>query len=77
VSRSGLFLRAPKWVSAGSEAEIDLDLPGEETLRLEVRVVRVEHSTRRAGMGLRFVDRPAVSRALANFIMKRHAESSS
>ena len=77
VSRSGLFLRAPKWVRPGSAAEIDLDLPGEETLHLEVHVVRVEHSMKRAGMGLRFVDRPAVSRALANFIMRRHAESSS
>ena len=77
VSRSGLFLRAPKWVRPGSCAQLDLDLPEGETLHLDVCVVRVEHSSDRAGMGLRFVDRPAVSRALANFIMRRHAEVSS
>jgi hypothetical protein len=73
VSRSGLFLRAPKWVRPGSTAEIDLDLPGENTtLRLEVRVVRVEHNAERAGMGMKVVA-PETSRPLANFIMKQHA----
>jgi hypothetical protein len=75
VSRSGLFLRAPKWVRPGSTAEIDLDLPGEGTLHLEVAVVRVEHSNERAGMGLRVMERPESSRPFANFIMRQHAES--
>ena len=70
-----MFLRAPKWVRPGSTAEIDLDLPGEGTLHLEVHVVRVEHSTERAGMGLRVRERPETSRPLANFIMRQHAES--
>jgi len=77
VSRTGLFLRAPKWIRPGSSAEISLDLPGQETLHLEVCVVRVEHSSERAGMGLKFVERPEVSRPLANFIMRQHASSSS
>ena len=77
VSRSGLFMRAPKWLRAGSSAELDLDLPGQEPLHLEVNVVRVEHSPERAGMGLRFVERPEVSRPLANFIMQQHASTSS
>ena len=75
VSRSGLFLRAPEWVRPGSTAEISLDLPGEGTLHLEVAVVRVEHSSERAGMGLRVVERPETSRPLANFIMRHHANS--
>lgn len=75
VSRSGLFLRAPKWVRPGSDAEIVLDLPG-ETLSLEVKVVRVEHSDERAGMGMKVVHVGA-NRPLANFIMKQHASSSS
>ena len=77
VSRSGLFLRAPKWIRPGSTAEIDLDLPGEPTtLRLEVQVVRVEHNEGRAGMGMRVVEAGA-NRPLANFIMRQHATSSS
>jgi hypothetical protein len=77
LSRSGLFLRAPKWIRPGSTAEVDLDLPGENTtLRLEVRVVRVEHNTERAGMGMKVVD-SAANRPLANFIMRQHANASS
>jgi PilZ domain len=74
VSRSGLFFAAPEWIRPGSSAQLDLDLPGEATLHLEVHVVRVEHSPGRAGMGLRLVERPEASRPLANFIMRQHAE---
>lgn len=77
VSRSGLFLRAPELIRPGSVAEIDLELPGEGILHLEVAVVRVEHRPERAGMGLRVVERPDTSRPLANFIMRQHAESAS
>jgi uncharacterized protein (TIGR02266 family) len=77
VSRSGLFLRAPKWIRPGSSVELDLDLDaGEPLLSLKAEVVRVEHNPSRAGMGLRFVDSPEGSRPLANFIMQRHAKSS-
>jgi hypothetical protein len=76
VSRNGMFLRAPKWIRPGSNAEILLDLPGEDTLLLEVKVVRVEHSDDRAGMGLQVVNTGA-NRPLANFIMRQHASSSS
>jgi PilZ domain-containing protein len=72
ISRSGLFLRAPKWVRPGSEAELDLHLPGQETLRLVVEVVRVEHSNDRAGMGLKVMGGDGSSRPLANFIMRQH-----
>jgi len=75
VSRSGLFLRAPKWIRPGSCAELDLVVPGEHTLHLQVHVVRVEHSSERAGMGLRFVDQAEGSRPLANFIMQQHASA--
>ncbi len=75
VSRSGLFLRAPKWIRPGSSAEIDLQLPGEEPLRLEVKVVRVEHNSERAGMGMQVIQ-PGANRLLANFIMRQHATSS-
>ena len=76
VSRSGLFLRAPKWIRPGSAAEIELQLPGEEPLKLEVCVVRVEHEERRAGMGLR-VKHADANRPLANFIMRQHASTTS
>jgi uncharacterized protein (TIGR02266 family) len=73
VSRSGLFMRAPKLMAAGSSAEIKLDLPGEPPLHLNAEVVRVEHNPQRAGMGLRIIDDAQDSRALANFIMRQHA----
>ena len=73
VSRSGLFLRAPKLVATGSSAEIELDLPGEPPLHLNAEVVRLEHSPQRAGMGLRIIVDADDSRQLANFIMRQHA----
>lgn len=75
VSRSGLFLRTSSWIRVGEAAELDLDLPGEETLRLAVEVVRVVRRPGVAGMGLRFVDLPERSRPLANFIMRQHQTS--
>ena len=72
MSRSGLFMRAPKIVGPGSSAEIHLDLPGEETILLAAEVVRVE-SDPRPGMALRFVDGERGRRPLANFIMRQHA----
>jgi hypothetical protein len=70
VSRSGLFIRAPKLVKPGSSAEVALDLPGQETLHLTAEVVRVDES----GMGLRFIgEGDRTSRPLANFIMRQHA----
>ena len=73
VSRSGLFLRAPKLVATGSSAEIALDLPGEAPLHLSAEVVRLEHSSERAGMGLRIIVDADDGRQLANFIMRQHA----
>ena len=72
VSRSGLFMRAPKIVGPGSPIEIHLDLPGEEAILLVAEVVRVE-SDPRPGMALRFVDGDPARRPLANFIMRQHA----
>jgi len=72
VSRSGLFMRAPRIVAAGSSAEIHLDLPGEEAISLAAEVVRVENDPR-PGMALRFVDGDRGRRPLANFIMRQHA----
>ncbi len=75
VSRSGLFMRSPRHLEAGAAAELDLDLPGEERLRLTAEVVRVERGERR-GMALRFVgDIERHRRPLANFIMRQHAVS--
>src|SRR3974390_437078 len=75
VSRSGLFMRAPRLVQPGASAEVALDLPGEQTLLLAAEVVRVENEPR-AGMGLRFLDDiEADRRPLANFIMRQHATS--
>ena len=71
VSRNGLFLRASNTISEGSAAELDLDLPGEAPLRLEVEVVRVVRGPHGMGMGLRFVGQGR-SRTLANFIMRQH-----
>jgi hypothetical protein len=68
MSRSGLFLTTSKAIRPGTSAEIELDLPGEETLHLVVEVVRVT----RGGMGLRFIDEREPSRPLANFIMRQH-----
>jgi uncharacterized protein (TIGR02266 family) len=72
VSRSGLFLRASNAIREGSSAELDLDLPGEERLRLAVEVVRVERRADSIGMGLRFIGPPERNRSLANFIMRQH-----
>ena len=72
VSRTGLFLRASSSISEGSAADLDLDLPGEATLRLAVEVVRIEQRPEGVGLGLRFVARPEWTRPLANFIMRQH-----
>jgi hypothetical protein len=73
VSRSGVFLRAPKMLRLGANAEIDIDLPGERPLRMQAEIVRVEQRPR-SGMGLRFIgDADRAARPLANFIMRQHA----
>src|SRR5688500_4415257 len=72
LSRTGLFLRAPELMAAGSSAEIELDLPGEPPLLLTAQVVRVEHNPQRAGMGLRLIVEEQDRRPLANFIMRQH-----
>ena len=55
-----------------ADAEIDLDLPGEETLHLQVKVVRVEDDAR-TGVALKFAGDSSTARMpLANFIMKSH-----
>ena len=73
VSRSGLFLRIdPSELEPGADAEIDLDLPGEETLHLQVKIVRVEDEAR-MGVALKFAGDSSTARMpLANFIMKSH-----
>ncbi len=72
VSKSGLFMRVDLALDQGSEAELDLEIPGEETLHLQVHVVRVEDQPR-VGMALKFVEDSSRSRMpLANFIMKQH-----
>ena len=72
VSRSGLFLRAPRLMRPGSATELDLDLPGEATIHLPAEVVRVEPQ----GMGLRFTTVATQAKLpLANFIMKQHASA--
>jgi hypothetical protein len=73
VSKSGLFMRVDlTTLDEGSEAELDLDLPGEETLHLQVHVVRVEEQK---GMALKFCgDAQRARMPLANFIMKRHQD---
>ena len=77
LSRSGLFLRAPKWIRPGSSAEIDVEVPGELSLHLAGEVVRVDERSEREGMAFRFVDDPEAVRPLANFIMRQHATSRS
>jgi len=68
-------MRSPRQLETGASAELDLDLPGEETLHLMAEVVRVETEPR-AGMALRFVgDIERHRRPLANFIMRQHATS--
>ena len=73
VSKSGLFMRVDlATLDEGSEAELDLDLPGEETLHLQVHVVRVDEQK---GMALKFRgDAQRARMPLANFIMKRHQD---
>ncbi|MDB4953770.1 MAG: hypothetical protein JWO36_1339 [Myxococcales bacterium] len=75
LSKSGLFLRVAKSLGESDMVEISLDLPGEETLLLSAKVVRVQTEPR-SGMGLRLVGEPDQSRrSLANFIMRQHATS--
>jgi hypothetical protein len=73
LSCTGLFLRSPKLMAAGSMAEISLEIPGQPPLYLRAEVVRVEHGPTRAGMGLRFIVGAKEGRQLANFIMRQHA----
>ena len=73
VSRSGLFMRAPKWIRPGSSAELDVDVPGEgQPLRLAAEVVRIEQGSSREGIGFRFHPLSETHRPLANFIMRQH-----
>ena len=66
-------MRSPRHLDPGAAAELYVDLPGEQTLRLEAEVVRVEASPRN-GLALRFVgDIEPSRRPLANFIMRQHA----
>jgi hypothetical protein len=75
VSRSGLFMRAPRILDTGAALDLDIDLPGEDTIHMRALVVRIEHAPR-AGMALRFVgDLERNRRPLANFIMRQHATS--
>lgn len=76
LSRSGMFLRSPEMIASGSSAEIDLDVPGEEPLRLEAEVVRIEHTNEREGMAFKFVDPAANGRGIANLLMRQHATTS-
>jgi hypothetical protein len=74
LSQSGLFFRAPEVMTAGSSAEIELEVPGEAPLHLTGHVVRVEQGADRPGMGLRIAVDTATRRPLANFIMRQHAQ---
>ena len=77
VSKSGVFMRVDLTLDEGSEAELDLDLPGEETLHLLVHVVRVDDDVKNRGMALKFAHGDTAQRArmpLANFIMKQHQD---
>jgi hypothetical protein len=75
ISRSGVFFSAPLFhpMAPDTRTELELDLPGESTLRLPARVVRIEHAPR-SGMALCFVGEAERNRRpLANFIMRWHA----
>jgi hypothetical protein len=80
ISRSGVFLTMPSEVhvpvlTPGLPTELELDLPGETTLKLAATVVRVEHEPR-VGVALCFTsDTERNRRPLANFIMRCHAFS--
>jgi len=72
LSRLGLFLRSDYLDTPGSEAIIDLDLPGNaRPLRLSGEVVRVETRPDRSGMGIRFGSLTEdTRRPLANFMIE-------
>jgi uncharacterized protein (TIGR02266 family) len=72
LSRHGLFLRADLLDTPGTEAVVDLDLPGTEgPLRLPGEVVRVDDRPGRSGMGIRFGALAATARRpLANFMIE-------
>jgi PilZ domain len=72
LSRSGMFFCTPEKISAGSAAAIDLEVPGDEPIRLEAEVVRVEQTSDREGMAFRFLDPQGTRKTLANFIMRSH-----
>jgi len=72
LSRSGMFFCAVETICAGSAAAIDLEVPGDEPIRLEAQVVRVEQTADREGMAFRFIDPQRTRASLANFIMRSH-----
>ncbi len=76
LSRSGMFFRAPEMIGPGSSAEIELDVVGDQPLKLEAEVVRIEHSAKREGMAFRFAESTAKGRHLANFLLRQHQSSS-
>jgi uncharacterized protein (TIGR02266 family) len=77
LSRTGLFLLADLLDTPGTEAVVDLALPGGvEPLRLTGEVVRVDTRPGRSGMGIRFdaLADPA-RRPLANFMIESTYQS--
>lgn len=72
LSRTGLFLRADLLDTPGTEAVVELDLPGNESpLKLPGEVVRVDARPGSSGMGIRFaVLADGARRPLANFMIE-------
>jgi hypothetical protein len=73
LSRSGLFLHAPDCDNVGSYGVLMVSIPGREPVKFDAKVVRVEADGRR-GMALKFEDSASNHKALANYMMKQHAD---
>jgi hypothetical protein len=71
ASHTGLFVHTPRPLAAGTQAELELELPGGSVLRLAVDVARVEAGDG-GGMGLRFAPAHLLRRAIANFLLQQH-----
>ena len=73
LSCDGLFLRSEFLDGAGTQVDLDLELPGtEQPIRLRGKVVRTDASPTTCGMGIRFSElHPPARLQLANYMLLR------
>ena len=70
LSRSGMFIATEVVDALGTDARIDVDLPGYGPVQLRGEVVRVGERDGRRGLAIRIARDDEARRPLANFMMR-------